>query len=324
VISRALAQLQYQWMGRPDAILYFGCGLGDDVLCSSVAHEFKKRGARRVVMISRYPSLFENSPDVAHAYSYGPATVGRIKRWGYPQKIPQYGFYIPKSDRDYSPPGHYIETMCRLMLFTGTIDLRPYLYLRAEEKAKGQLFPRQGVIHSAGLASMRNKQWSPARYQVVADELKDEIQWVQLGLMNDPPIAGALDLRGKTTLRESAAILASSMVLLGEAGFLMHLARAVDTRAVIVYGGREDPAVSGYCANENIVGKTACSPCWQRTRCDFGHACMEIIEPAMVVAAVRRQIAREGTPLEVQQVDLRAEDIPPVLHFLQESWKPLV
>jgi ADP-heptose:LPS heptosyltransferase len=322
VLSRAVAGMQHAWMGRPEQVLYFGCGLGDDVLCTSLAHELKKRGAKRIVVFSRFPGLFENSPDVAAVYPYGYPTLGRFRQWGYPQTIPRYGYYDPATDRDVTAPAHFIETMCRYVRLTGPIDLRTYLYLRPEEKQKGRLFPAQGVIHSAGLAAMRNKQWAPERYQAVADDLRDELRWVQLGMPEDPPIAGALDLRGKTTPRESAAIVANSKVLLGEAGFLMHLARAVDTRAVIVYGGREDAKISGYGANENIIGRTVCSPCWQRTRCDFEHECMRMIEPAEVASAVRRQLAREGTPLEVEQVDLGSGGEGPVERFIANLGNP--
>jgi len=305
-ISKTVAKIQHARIGRPDCVIFFGCGLGDDVLCTALAREMKKRGVGKIVIFSKYPGLYEENPDVAATYNLGYPTVGRRRRWGYRTVVPQYGHYDPVTDRDVPPAGHFITGMCRMAGLTGQIDLRTYLRLRPDERTKGRLAPRQAVIHSAGLASMKNKQWTPERYQATADELQNEVRWIQLGLPGDPPIRGAIDLRGRTTLRESAAILANSKILLGEAGFLMHLARAVDTRSVIVYGGREDPQVSGYIANENVVGRTACSPCWQRTRCDFGHECMRMIEPAEVAAAIRRQLAREGPPLEVEQVNLDA------------------
>jgi len=291
-------------MGRPEYVIFFGHGLGDDLLCTAVAHELKKRSAGEIVMFSKYPSLFEENPDISGVYNLGLPTIGRRRHWGYSSIIPQYGSYDAATDRDINAPAHFIETMCRMAGITGIIELRPYIYLRPLEMEKGRLYPSQAVIHSAGLASMRNKQWPTERYQAVADDLRKDVRWIQLGLTEDTPILGALDLRGRTTLRETAAIMANSKIFLGEAGFLMHLARAVETRAVVVYGGREDPMVSGYRANENIVGRTICSPCWQRTRCAYGHECMRIIEPSEVIAAVRRQLDHEGTPMEVEQVTL--------------------
>ena len=295
-------------MGRPDYEIFFGQGIGDDLLCGTVAHELKKRGARRIVMFSKYPSLFEHNSDVATVYDYGYLTVGRLRRWGYACVVPQFNTYDAELDRDIFPDEHLLATMCRIAGMTGSIELRTYMTLLAGEKKAGRLFEKQAVIQSSGLAVgpgvMKNKDWFPERYQAVSDQLGSRLGMIQLGQTTDPPIQGALDLRGKTSLRESAAILASSRVFVGQVGFLMHLARAVDCRSVIVYGGRENPLVSGYRANENVVGRTTCSPCWQRNKCDYGHECMRMIEPPEVVAAVLRQLEREGTPLEVEQVTL--------------------
>jgi len=37
-------------------------------------------------------------------------------------------------------------------------------------------------------------------------------------------------------------------------------------------------------------------PCWQRTRCDFGHDCMQMIGVNDVVAALHRQLELDGKP----------------------------
>ena len=305
-ISKRVAQLQHLWMGRPEHILYFGYGIGDDLLCTAVAREWKKRGAGKIVMFSRHAALFKENPDISGVYNLGLQDIGRQWTWGYSGVVPQYSLYDPETDRDNFQKEHIIATMCRLAGITGSIDLRPYLTLLPAEKAAGKLLENQIVIQSGGLGQIKNKDWFPERYQAVSDQLRGSFGMIHLGQKSDPPIQGALDLRGKTTLRESAAILASSRVFIGQVGFLMHLARAVDCRSVIVYGGREEPLVSGYRVNENIVGLTPCSPCWQRNKCDYGHECMRMIEPDQVVAAVRRQVDRAGTPLEVDQVELDA------------------
>jgi ADP-heptose:LPS heptosyltransferase len=312
-ISRGAALAEHLWLGRPDCVIYFRQGIGDELLCTAVARELKKRGARKIIMSSKIPELFEENPDIAAVRDIDYASVGRFRHWGFGAVVPQYGVYDPVSDRDLTLAGHYIETMCRIANLTGEIDLRPYLFLRPGEREKGCIYPAQAAILSAGQAIMKNKQWPVERYQAVVDALQNEVQWIQIGLPDSPPIRGALDLRGKTSLRETAAILANSQVFLGEAGFVMHAARAVECRSVIVYGGREDPAISGYSANENMVGRTVCSPCWQRIRCDFGLECMQIITTDEVIGAVRRQIERAGSPLPVDRVTIPVGSPHPVL-----------
>ena len=127
---------------------------------------------------------------------------------------------------------------------------------------------------------------------------------IQLGSHGDPKLEGAMDLRGKTTLRQSAAILANSFVFVGLAGFLMHLARAVDCRSVIIYGGREKPSQTGYVANKNLYSQVRCAPCWLRNPCDFDRKCMDMITSQQVIAATAEQISRYGSLLEVETAHL--------------------
>jgi ADP-heptose:LPS heptosyltransferase len=114
------------------------------------------------------------------------------------------------------------------------------------------------------------------------------------------------DLRGKTSLRESAAVLANSVLLLGQVGFLMHLARAVDRPAVIIYGGREKPWQSGYSCNTNLATEPYCSPCWRWNACHnpVERVCMRHVEVDDVVRAVRERAARADEPLGEDTDDL--------------------
>jgi ADP-heptose:LPS heptosyltransferase len=184
------------------------------------------------------------------------------------------------------------------------VSLRPYLSLSGRERAAGRLTSRQIVVHSSGMsgeAAMRNKEWFADRFQGVVDALRDTFNFVQLGAASDPPLDGCIDLRGRTTLRESAAIVSQSVLFLGQVGFPMHLARAVDRPAVIVYGGREMPWQSGYPCNTNLSTPLPCAPCWRWNACDnpIERECMRRIGVDEVVAAVRARAARADEPLEV-------------------------
>jgi hypothetical protein len=165
----------------------------------------------------------------------------------------------------------------------GRVSLRPYVFLTDRERESGKLGSRpQIVMQTSNLGAkypMRNKLWPPERFQIVADALNKDFEIIQLGLLGDPLLNGATDLRGKTSVREAAAILASSHLFLGLVTGMMHLARAVDCRSVIIYGGREHPWQSGYGANENLFWIGACAPCWLRNDCDFERICMQEIMP---------------------------------------------
>ena len=107
------------------------------------------------------------------------------------------------------------------------------------------------------------------RFQEVVDALAGEMEFIQLGSTDDPPLQHARDLRGATGISEAAAILYHARLYVGTVGFLMHVARAVECPSVIVFGGREAPWQSGYVCNRNIYSAVPCAPCWRSNTCDF-------------------------------------------------------
>ena len=285
-----------------------GTGLpGDDLMCSNVFRELKKRGTSSLVVATPHPALFEHNPDVDQIIGHAQPRRNHWSRLGLPLTPLTYTSYDPLTDADQVPDEHILTKMCRLAGLKGKVELRPYLFLTKPEFAAGRIGADQVVIQSSGLAAanaMRNKEWYPQRFQEVCTELRSDLTVVQLGAASDPRLEGAIDLRGKTTMRQSAAILANSLAFVGLVGFLMHLARAVDCRSVIVYGGREKPTQTGYVANKNLYSQVRCAPCWLRNPCEFDRKCMDMITAGQVVAATAEQIGRYGTFLEVQTAEL--------------------
>jgi ADP-heptose:LPS heptosyltransferase len=150
------------------------------------------------------------------------------------------------------------------------------------------------------------KEWFPERFQEVVSALRHKYNFVQIGLKSDPPLDGVLDMRGKTSLRQAAAIMSGSWVFVGLVGLLMHLARAVDCRSVIIFGGREAPNQSGYSCNENLFAELACSPCWRWSRCAHDRECMKMITADRVIEGIERQVSRQGQSLPVDTGFIRA------------------
>lgn len=306
IVIRSRSYLENIFIGSPDYSLFFNDGLGDNILLSSVAREIKKRNDLvKVSIFTNYHELFYLNKDIHSTWTPRFNIFERRKYCGYRCITPYYCQYDASLDYDiYQSNEHLITSMCRIAGVSGTVELKPNITLTPEEKSQGFLRKRQVVIQSSGKANppgvMLNKNWLPERFQGVVDVLKSDYEFIQLGNIQDPLLQGVIDLRGKTKLRQSAAILSQSCVFVGQVGFLMHMARAVDCRSVIIYGGREDPAVSGYECNVNIRGITSCSPCWQRNRCDHDRECMRIIDVTQVVDAVLLQLERCGQPFKSQ------------------------
>ncbi len=103
---------------------------------------------------------------------------------------------------------------------------------------------------------------------------------------------GLIDLGGKTNLVELMAVLSRCSALVTIDSGVMHLAAAVGTPVVALFGV-SDPAISGPQGegHEVITLKLTCSPCQKQT-CDRARACMVGIMPERVIAAVEAVLAR--------------------------------
>lgn len=313
LLRRAAAAPRVAWQlarhGRPQRLVLFGhVSIGDDLLCTALLHECRRRGENNLWMMTRHADLFAGNPDVDRVLPLDDYHALALRRLGVSVVQPYYVGMKPDDDAPSpAPREHFIAQMCRLAGLTGEISLRPYLHLTAAERASGRLSPRQVVIHSTGRSTKffsANKEWFSARFQAVVHQLHDRFDFVQLGAAADPLLEGARDLRGRTTLRESAALVAASRAVVCQEGFLMHLARAVDVRAVVIYGGALHPAISGYATNENLFTPVPCAPCWQRNRCDFARCCMTAISVEDVAAALLRTDALHGETLSLDSVSL--------------------
>jgi ADP-heptose:LPS heptosyltransferase len=286
----------------PTAILHFVGGIGDQLLLTCVARQLRQNGEKQIWIASQHPDLFKGNRDVDLVISKDDLDW-MLKNSAARLISPNYAPHLAEERRDIPPSKHILALMCEQAKLKGLIQLRPYLFLDDEEKTTGRYSDRQIAIQSSGRSAkhhMRTKEWYPERFQEVVNQLKSRFDFVQIGNENDPPLKGALDLRGKSNIRQTAAILAASKLFVGLVGFPMHLARAVDCPAVCVYGGRELPSQTGYICNVNLVGETSCSPCWRWDDCPGNHVCMDQIKSSAVVSAIETQMQKPGDELPVE------------------------
>jgi ADP-heptose:LPS heptosyltransferase len=83
------------------------------------------------------------------------------------------------------------------------------------------------------------------------------------------------------------------------------MARAVDCRAVIIYGGREHSSQTGYICNENLNSFVQCAPCWRWNKCDYDRKCMRMITPENILEALQKVINKKKVPLETETVTIQ-------------------
>jgi ADP-heptose:LPS heptosyltransferase len=139
----------------------------------------------------------------------------------------------------------------------------------------------------------QTREWDPRKLNGVVEYLKNnDIEVVQLGNKHDPLIEGTIDLRGITKLKEAAAIIKKALFHLGTDSGLMHIAKAVGTKSIILFG----PSSLEFCGyKDNInIKKGICHDCWWdipdwSVRCKLGlevPVCMDKIEVEDVKEAI--------------------------------------
>ena len=258
--------------GAPSFIICFGDSLGDNLLITTLCESLSQRGYGKVWVKCNHRFLFENNPNVSLVIPFNTLLSSLVLNFFKVKLVyPTYTSYSAEADADIIPEKHIILKMADALNLKGEINNRPRVYLTNDEQQKGRIAQRQIVIAtstSGAMMPMRNKEWFPERYQQIVDTLSDRYQFIQLGTKDDTPLSNVIDLRGKTTVRESAAILRNSLLVITHVGLLMHLARAVDCRAVVIYGGREKPDQSGYSCFDNIYTEVECAPCWLHNKCE--------------------------------------------------------
>lgn len=305
--ANVLLQIRLCGPNRPKSILCLIGGIGDSLMATVPARELSSREQGPIWIISDYPSLFDRNESVSRVlpWSHPLAKLVLVARPANAVLL-QYEKHNAETDTSIPPDAHITGIVCRQVGLTGAVDVKPVFELSNDERREYAWLDGFIAVQSAGLSSkfqIPNREWDPQRMQEVARLLrKEEHNLVQLGSIQDPALEDVVDLRGKTNLRQLAAVLSHCRLYVGTVGFLMHLARAVDCPAVIVYGGREAPWQSGYNFNANVVSLTQCSPCWRYSKCDFDHVCMTSISASDVMSAIRQKLTEPSSP----SLELRA------------------
>jgi heptosyltransferase-2 len=156
------------------------------------------------------------------------------------------------------------------------------------------------VVLGAGSANSRAKRWPVERFAELSDRLQSEFDAnvVLLGSKDDVKIAAQLvdiskrrpiDLAGETELDEAAAIISTADLMISNDMGLAHLAPAVGTPTIVLFGPTNPETTRPYSRNAEIIRKDVeCSPCMYRD-CPIDHRCMtriSIEEVANMAAGV--------------------------------------
>ena len=201
--------------------------------------------------------------------------------------------------------GYYLKILEGLGLATGPPTLELHLD-PADSRRAAQLLvefkvapdrPIIGLNPSATFGPA--KQWFPERYAALGDRLARDLGATILifggpadrdlgqtitGQMSAP----AIDVSGRTRLGEAMALIDCCTAFVTNDSGLMHVAAALNTPLVAIFGSTNCTTTSPFSDTSRIVRvPVECSPCMQQV-CPLGHMnCMRQVSVEMVADAVK-------------------------------------
>jgi heptosyltransferase-2 len=212
--------------------------------------------------------------------------------------------------REYRRDRHQAENYRALARLVGEPSQRddsPRVALLTEwERAAAELWPPAGRLRVAlqpGATYGPAKRWPAHLFAELGSRLVASGRDVAvLGGPGDADVTAAVresavgvrDLGGRTRVGVLAAVLSSADVLVTNDTGPMHLAAAVGTRVVAIFGSTSPTWTGPYGDGHRVVAHPVpCAPCFQRT-CEIGYVCLDRIEVDQVEREVQELLRGGG------------------------------
>jgi ADP-heptose:LPS heptosyltransferase len=276
-------RLWARWGAKPDRIHYTNGGIGDELMMTAVARAARAAG-RPIHVLVQHPGLWQGNPD--------PLSVQTgVDRWWAARNRGWISTEIRHLTYHNNQPRHIAQQMADHLGLQLPAGWRPVLAPGRRPRQSNRIVLQNSCRGARFRAD--TKEWPQERWSLLTPRLAAAHQLIQIGTAADPLLPGVEDRRGQTGLREAAHLIGSAALFLGLESGLQHVAAAVSTPSVIIYGGRTRPDQTGYPFNTNLVRSPACSPCGLNEGCPHQMACMDIPVDE-VLAAVHDTLSRHA------------------------------
>jgi hypothetical protein len=250
------------------SLVYANGGLGDELMLTAIAREARAAG-QPLHILTAMPELWRNNSDAA-------SVNVDLNRWLYAKRRGWIQSSITHLVYDTTSRGRHIaQQMAGHVAVNLRNNWRPVIadIASVPNSARDRIVV-QNSCRGARYAST-TKEWSQSKWDELLEKLT-QFEIIHLGTARDPALPGVIDLRGRTTLREAAGYLAGARLFIGLESGLMHVAAAVGTPSIIVYGGRTEPAQTGYPWHHHITRTPPCAPCGLNDGCPNHLICLDI------------------------------------------------
>lgn len=307
--TRAVARLleAAPWVATVDSI---DVGWGD-----SPAAGWRQRRGRPEVSVTCFP-------DGRRAAALA-VVAGARRRVGFVDWLPAYLRRAYTAPLRAEPGLHDVEQNLRVLDAVGVRRREPPMPVvpltSADASFADDLLSRPPLsetgslvaVHAGGRARGSARRWPEERYHRVVTELcgRDGVGVVLVGGESERPMlqriaegaAGrAVVLAGRATLAQTAAVIARCAAYVGNDSGPLHVAAAVGTRVVGLYGPTDERRTAPWGEGHTVLTtEIPCRPCYrfgERLVCRHGSArCLEGIGVEDVMAAILAKLEPRGS-----------------------------
>lgn len=290
-------------------ITIFRGGVGDLIVVTPVFKSLKEAYPERKLIVycgvKVHRVMLANNPYVDSIRRLHITSMWRYPKhlWAYlvdPNSVKYYDMLFQHITPSHLFPDDYnvkdlvYEIFADLNLRCDHPKTQLYFTKKEEEKAKKTLAPYKNVviIHTHSRSS-GNHQWPVEKWAALVKSLP-EYTFIQLGWVDEQPVPGALDWRGKTGIREAFCLLKYADSFVGIESSMAHGTNAVDLPGVVLFGD-SGPGFWGHDNNINIFKNLRCSPCYfylWYDPCPYNHECMNHITVEEVRSALIQQMEK--------------------------------
>ncbi|MBK5281146.1 MAG: lipopolysaccharide heptosyltransferase II [Nitrospiraceae bacterium] len=221
--------------------------------------------------------------------------------WFYSRRVP-----VPQSEM-HAVDRYLLVAKAVGAVESGTPEFR-FRIPQTDHDEVDRLLSRSGLTPGMSWVAMNvsarwpTKRWPAASFAEVADRLQQEgygavvmiggpDERVDVAAVRAEMKTPAIDLAGATTVGLLPALLSKASVLITNDSGPMHIAAAVGTAVVALFGPTSAVRTGPYGVGHDVLtGKVPCSPCFSRTcHNTLPLECLRSVSPEQVLAAARAQ-----------------------------------
>jgi len=247
-------------------------GVGDSICATPMIESAKKYFPNKTIIVgSAHAEILENNPNIDHLYHL--ANPGDLfEKWVKPLR--HFGSVIKRDIYNICAhklfPGSLSMIWCHLygVPFEGD-DVKIYVSQGEDEEAIRWLksFRKPVIlihtsggrlIHDPSVQITDNKDWDFNYWCLLVNKLIDKFSIVQVGGAGEPQIPNCTNyLLGRTSVRQTAALLKNCVTYIGIDSFVAHCGAGVGKKGIVLFG-RSNPYIAGHKTNLNIWVKNSC------------------------------------------------------------------